>query len=89
MVTEIKEKEVMTYRELRKKYSTNWFRYVIVGERDYKDPDGEMCYAVLTADSEDEIYKHPYPDKNKYSGGISSGYDVPFTPEVGGIYVHG
>ncbi|MCL2223329.1 MAG: hypothetical protein FWC20_11350 [Oscillospiraceae bacterium] len=88
MVTEIKEKEVMTLPELKEKYSTKWFRYIVVGELNYKDPDKEMCYAVITADSEEELYKHPFPDKDKHNGGIDSGYNVPFTPEVGGIYAH-
>ena len=88
MVTELIEKEIMTLPELKRKYSSKWFRYVIVGERNYKDPDKEKCYIVLTADSEEELYKYPYPDKNKHHGGVDSGYNVPFTPEAGGIYVH-
>jgi len=89
MVTEIKEKEVMTLRELKKKFSTKWFQYVIVGDINYYDPDSEMCYVVLTADSEEEVYKAHHPDCDINHSGIASGYDFPFTPEVGGIYVHG
>jgi len=88
MVTEIKEKEVMTLHELKLRYSTKWFRYVVVGEINYLDPDSDKCYVVLVADSEDEIFNHPYPDKNKHSGGIDWGYNVSFTPEVGGVYAH-
>ena len=88
MATEIKEKDVMTLPELKQKYSTKWFRYVIVGEINLKDPDKDMCYVAFVADSEDELYKHPNPFRGKCSSGIASGYNVPFTPEVGGIYVH-
>jgi len=88
MVTEIKEKEVMTLHEIKMKYSTVWFRYVIIGEPNLKDPDKNMCYVAFTAESEDELYKHPNPFRGKQSSGISSGYNIPFTPEVGGIYSH-
>ena len=53
MVTEINDKEVMTLHELKKKYSTKWFKYIIVGELNLKDPGKDMCYAILTADAED------------------------------------
>ena len=88
MVTEITSKEVMTLREIKEKYADKWFRYVIVDDTYDEDPEDRMCYVVLTADTEDELYKHPYPDKNKLRGGISTGDDVEFPMEVGGIYVH-
>ena len=88
MVTEINDKEVMTLHELKKKYSTKWFKYIIVGELNLKDPGKDMCYAILTADAEDELYQAHHPDWGKYHGGVTSGYNPPFTPEVGGIYVH-
>ena len=88
MVTVIKEKEVMTLSELKKKYSTKWFQYVILGDINYKNPDENLCYVILTADSEEEAYKAHHPDWDTNNAGITAGYNVPFTPEVGGIYVH-
>jgi hypothetical protein len=88
MVNEIKEKEILALKVLKEKYATKWFRYFIVGEVNLHNPDENMCYAVLTADSVEEIYDYPYPDKVKHSGGVTSGYNAPFTPEVGGVYIH-
>jgi len=88
MVTEITSKEVMTLRELNEKFATKWFRYVIVGEMNDEDPESDMCYVVLTADTEEELYKHPYPDRNLYNGGVTTGNNVTFPLEIGGIYVH-
>ena len=89
MVAEIKEKEIMTLPELKKKYSTKWFRYVITGENNLIDPYKNMCYVAFTADTEEELYKHPNPFRGEYSSGIDCGYNVSFAPEVGGIYAHG
>jgi len=88
MVTEITENEIMTLRELKEKYIDKWFRYVIVDEADDYDSESDMCYVVITADTEEELYKHPYPERNKRRGGIATGDNVVFPLEVGGIYVH-
>jgi len=88
MITEVTSKETMTLRELKEKYATKWFRYVIVNETDCDDPESSVCYVVYIADTEDEIYKHPDPERNKRRGGISTGDNVVFPLEVGGIYVH-
>ena len=88
MVTKINEKEIMTLRELKRKYATKWFDYVLVDDMDDDDPEASLCYAVLIADTEEEIYSYPDPERNKRSGGISSGDRVVFPMEVGGIYVH-
>jgi len=88
MVTEITDKELMTLKELRKKYDKKWFRFIIVGDMNDDDPESDMCYVVITADTEDELYGHPYPDRNLYNGGICTGINVIFPLEVGGIYVH-
>ena len=88
MVTEITDRDVMTLRELKKIYATKWIRYVIVGDLNFKSPSDNMCYAVHTADSKEELHKHPYQDKSKYNGGIASGNRVVSQPEVGGVYVH-
>ncbi|MDR2590714.1 MAG: hypothetical protein LBC71_07000, partial [Oscillospiraceae bacterium] len=86
---EIKKKEIMTLRELKKKYSTKWFRYVIVGEINLLNPDSDMCYVVCTADTDDELYRNPRPDLiEQFNGGIASGYDVEYPVEIGGIYAH-
>jgi hypothetical protein len=89
VIIEVKEKEVMTLKELKEKYSTKWFRYIIVGEMNFADPCYNMCYVVCTADSEDELYKNPRPElREQFNGGIASGYNVVVPMEVGGIYVH-
>ena len=88
MVTEINEKEIMMLRELKKKYSTKWFRYVIMGDINPHNPDDDMCYTILLADSEEELYEYPNPVKGISSGGITCGNNAPFTPEVGGVYIH-
>jgi len=88
VVTEIKNKEVMTLRELSVKYANKWFMYFVVGEMNIDDPESDMCYAVFIADTEDELYNHPCPERNKHNGGISYGDKVEFPMEVGGIYVH-
>ena len=87
VVTEIIEKEVLTLRELKKKYATKWFDYVFVDEVD-DEPESSLCYVVFVADTEEEIFRHPDPERNMRSGGISFGYSVIFPMEVGGIYVH-
>jgi len=88
MITEISKKEIMTLQEAKRKYATKWFDYVLVDDMDDDDPEASLCYVVLVADTEEEIYNHLDPERNKRSGGISSGERVVFPMEVGGIYVH-
>ena len=88
MVTEITDKEVMSLRRLKEKYATKWFDYVLVDGMNDNDPDASLCYVVLIADTEEEVYNHPDPKRNMRSGGIGSGDKVVFPMEVGGIYVH-
>ena len=89
MVKEIKKKEIMTLEELKKKYATKWFQYVIVGEINYLNPYLNMCYVIFTADSEEELFKTPTPEHAKqHNGGIASGFKVVVPKEVGGIYTH-
>ena len=86
MVTEIKEKEVMTLDQLMKKYATKWIMYEIEGEVNEEDPEANMCYAVYVADTEEEFYEHPYPNCTKVNGGWTTGYSYVFPMEIGGIY---
>ena len=88
MVTEINEKEIMTLRKTKEKYATKWIDYTFVDEMNDDDPDSSLCYVVLVADTEEEIYRHPDPERNKRSGGICPGDKVVFPMEVGGIYAH-
>ena len=85
MVTEINEKEIMTLRDLCVKHASKWFMYVIVGEMSIEDPESDMCYVVFTADTEEELYNHPYPERNIHNGGVSYGDKVEFPAEVGGM----
>jgi len=88
MVKEITDNEVMTLQRAREKYATKWFDYVLVDGMNDNDPDASLCYVVVIADTEEEIYSHPDPERNLRSGGVSSGDKVVFPMEVGGIYVH-
>ncbi|MDR2572394.1 MAG: hypothetical protein LBD23_19145 [Oscillospiraceae bacterium] len=89
MVKEIKKKEIMTLRELKEKYATKWFQYIIEGEMSYTDPYSNLCYVIYTADTEEELYKIPASDVfEKHHGGFASGFNVVYPMEVGGIYSH-
>ncbi|MDR2600063.1 MAG: hypothetical protein LBC73_07285 [Oscillospiraceae bacterium] len=89
MVKKIKKKDIMTLQELKTKYATKWFQYIIVGEVNYTDPYSNLCYAIYTADTEDELYKIPTSDVfEQHNGGFASGFSVVYPMEVGGIYSH-
>lgn len=91
MVTVIKKQQIMTLRQLKEKYATKWFRYVIVDETETVagEPESIMCYVVYVADTEDEIYRHPYTEENtKLVVGVDAGDRVEEPMEIGGIYVH-
>lgn len=88
MITEIKDREILTLQQQKEKYSTKWIRYVIVDENESVEgePESIMCYVAYIADTEDEIYSQPNPERNTRSSGIATGYSVVFPMEIGGIY---
>ena len=88
MVTEINNKEILTLQELKAKYATKWFQYIIVGDMNFANPMSNTCYVVHTADTEYELYRTPCPEFEKHNGGIASGNSVVYPMEVGGVYVH-
>ena len=63
MVVELKNKEVLTDLEARKKYRDKYIGYITV-EQNVFDPDNEKIIALYTADGYDESYKIP-PETNK------------------------
>jgi len=87
VVTEIKEKNITTLRKIKEKYATKWIDYVFVDEMD-DDPESSLCYVICIADTEEELYNHPDPERNTRSGGITPGDKVVFPIEIGGIYAH-
>ena len=85
MITKIETKEIMTVREMRKRYSTKWFKYVIIGELDTVNPDNEKGYVVFVADTDTELYNIPRDDDDHNSYCIFLGDDVEHPLEVGAI----
>ena len=88
MVMRVNDETLMTVSDMKKKYPTKWFRYVMVGEPSFSNPGSEMGYVVFTADTEIEIYdisKYGYEGEPLSFG--KGGHTVS-TPEVGDIYYH-
>jgi len=85
MVTKIDTQEIMTVLEMRKRYPTKWFRYVMVGEPDMMNPSNNAGFVVFVADTEVELYNSPEDGYDSRPFGFDLGREVTHPLEVGGV----
>ena len=86
MLTEIKEKEIMTTYEATVKYSTKFFLMIITEVVDQGDND--LGYVVYTADTRRELSQAPKEKfKDKMLAFKTGGAAEPF-PSFGNVVYH-
>ena len=86
MLTEIKDKEIITAREASKRYNTKYFIMIITEIIDKGDND--LGFVIYTADSKRELSQVPREKyKGKRAAFMIGGAAEPY-PTVGNVVYH-